>query len=110
MAVQTKNQVKQVQAQDHRNIFRMVGLGEIAVAKGIINACQTARTNKDIRESFGLAAKCLGLQREVIEGGAGITLNIAGRSDQAGEIKGPGEPGKPQAQLSAPSPSIAIKD
>ena len=91
------------QADDHRNIFRMVGLGEIAVAKGILKACLTAKTNRDIRESYGLAAKCLGLQREVIEGAQGITLIITGQGDQAGEIKEPGQLAKPQAMLPAPA-------
>lgn len=73
-------------AADHRNIFRMVGLGEIAVARGILRCCQTAKTNKDQREAWALAAKCLGLQREVIEGGAsGVTIIIGTGADQPGE-------------------------
>ncbi len=71
-------------AEDHRNIFRSVGLGEIAVAKGILKCCQTAKTDKDRREAWALAAKCLGLQREVIEGGAsGVAIYIGA---------GPGQP------------------
>jgi hypothetical protein len=91
----------EAQAEDHRKIFRAVGLGEIAVAKGILKACLTAKTNKDIRESYGLAAKCLGLQREVIEGAQGITLIITGQGEeQSGEIRGTVEP---QKQLPAPA-------
>ena len=91
------------QAEDHRNIFRAVGLGEIAVAKGILKACLTARTNKDIRESYGLAAKCLGLQREVIEGVGGITLIITGQGEESGEIKEPGKLAEPQKALPPPA-------
>jgi hypothetical protein len=91
------------QAADHRNIFRAVGLGEIAVAKGILKACQKARTTKELTDAYGLAAKCLGLQREVIEGAQGITLIITGQGEESGEIKGPGTLEQPQALLPAPA-------
>jgi hypothetical protein len=90
-------------AEDHRAIFRAVGLGEIAVARGILKACHTARTTKELTDAYGLAAKCLGLQREVIEGAGGITLIIAGEGGEAGEIKEPGKLTEPQAMLPAPA-------
>jgi len=91
------------QAEDHRNIFRAVGLGEIAVAKGILKACHTARTTKELTDAYGLAAKCLGLQREVIEGAGGITLIITGQGEESGEIKEPGKLAAPQALLPPPA-------
>jgi hypothetical protein len=91
------------QADDHRKIFRAVGLGEIAVAKGILKACQKARTTKELTDAYGLAAKCLGLQREVIEGAGGITLIITGQGEESGEIKEPGTLAEPQKRLPAPA-------
>ena len=92
------------QAGDHRKIFRAVGLGETAIAMGILNLCKTARSEAVKLNAYALAAKCLGLQHDVIEGVEGITIVIHNPSQAqeqgvktrlAGAHQGTGAPALP---------------
>ena len=71
----------EAKAGDHRNIFRAIGLGEVRVAMGILELCNS-KNEKNKALGLQLASKCLGLQREVMEGGQGVTVIIQGPDSQ----------------------------
>ena len=71
----------EAKAGDHRNIFRAIGLGEVRVAMGVLELCNS-KNEKNKALGLQLASKCLGLQREVMEGGQGVTIIIQGPGSQ----------------------------
>ncbi len=61
---------------DHRKIFRAIGAGELAVARGLLEIAQTASSADVRRKAWADIASCLGLKNEQIESFQGVTLNV----------------------------------
>jgi hypothetical protein len=72
----------ETQAGDHRDIFRALGAGEIAVVKGLLDLAQTAKSENVRRQAWADIAQCLGLKKEQIESFLGVQVIIKGRDDQ----------------------------
>jgi hypothetical protein len=62
--------------EDHRKIFRDIGAGEVAVAKGLLKLATTAKSEMVRLNAWATIAKCLGLTKEVVEGVEGIQIVI----------------------------------
>jgi hypothetical protein len=69
------------QAQDHRKIFRALGAGEVAVAQGLLKLATTAKSEMVRLNAWQAIARCLGLQKEIMNGveGVSIVINAPGR-------------------------------
>ena len=72
------------QADDHRNIFRAMGAGEVAVVEGLLKLARSAKSEMVRLNAWSMIAKCIGLTKEQIEGVGGITI-IFEASDQPGQ-------------------------
>ena len=95
--------------QDHRKIFRAIGLGEIAIAQGILKLATTAKSEMVRLNAWALAAKCLGLQKEVVEGVQGIQIIIKGRDEARKPVPGGGWVNREQsAALLVPPKTLMI--
>jgi hypothetical protein len=73
---------------DHQKIFRAIGAGETAVAQGLLNLAQNAKSEMVQLNAWTDMAKCLGLTREVVEGLAGVKIVInssRGLGDKPGQ-------------------------
>jgi hypothetical protein len=86
------------QAGDHRKIFRAIGAGEVAIAQGLLNLAQNAKSEMVRLNAWATLAKCLGLTKEVVEGVEGIQIVI---NSSKGLAKAQ-EPGKPLPPSSGP--------
>ena len=76
------------QAGDHRKIFRAVGAGETAIAMGLLHLAQNAKSEMVRLNAWTALAKCLGLNKEVVEGVEGIQIVInssCGLEDKPGQ-------------------------
>jgi hypothetical protein len=62
--------------EDHRRIFREIGAGEVAVAKGLLNLATTAKSEQVRLNAWTVIAKCLGLTKEIVEGVQGVRIVI----------------------------------
>jgi hypothetical protein len=94
------------QGGDHQKIFREIGFGEVEIAMGIKNLAQNAKSEMVRLNALALAAKCLGLTKEQVEGVGGITI-IFEVADQPAALPGapPALPvGEPRPAASLPGP------
>jgi hypothetical protein len=97
-------------AQDHRKIMRAMGAGEVGVLMGLWELAQDTK-NKTIRlNALSMLAKCLGLQKETLEGAAGITFVFETIAPGQGPQQGPplpdGTPARPvTVQISQAQPA-----
>lgn len=94
------------QGGDHQKIFREIGFGEVEIAMGIKNLAQNAKSEMVRLNALALAAKCLGLTKEQLEGAGGITIIFEGPEAQ---VPGPGAPpalsgGEPRPAAGLPGP------
>jgi hypothetical protein len=84
------------QAEDHRNIFREMGAGEVEVVSGLLNLAKTAKSEMVRLNAYSMIAKCLGLTKEIIEGAGGVTVIFEASPAQ------PGPPGAPPPPPGSP--------
>jgi hypothetical protein len=77
------------QAAGHREIFRSIGAGEIAVAQGLLKLATTARSEMVRLNAWATIAKCMGLQRETVDTATGISI-VINTGQQAATEPGPG--------------------
>ena len=78
-----------------KEIFRRVGLGEVTIAMLLLQIARDAKSGSNARISaLNVASKCVGLQKEVIEGGEGADIVI--------NYSTPGKPGAQQPQAQRP--------
>lgn len=76
-------------AGDHRKIFRAIGAGEVAVARGLLSIAQDEKNPADVRrKAWADLASCMGLKGEVIESYQGISIIIKGEDDEPGAGQG----------------------
>ena len=62
---------------DPREIFRRIGLGEEAIARKLLAIADDSGIAAGTRvQALSIASKCLGLQREVVEGASGARIVI----------------------------------
>lgn len=62
---------------DPREIFRRIGLGEEAIARKLLAIADDTQVAAGTRvQALSIASKCLGLQREVLEGADGARIVI----------------------------------
>lgn len=90
--------------EDHRKTFRLVGLTERRIAEGILELAKNAKSEMVRLNAWALAAKCLGLQKEVVEGVQGIQIIIKGRDEARKPVPGGGRPGMVNREHSAALP------
>ena len=84
------------QGGDHQKIFREIGFGEVEIAMGIKNLAQNAKSEMVRLNALALAAKCLGLTKEQVEGAGGITI-VFEQPDAPGQQPAASlDPGKPE--------------
>jgi len=88
-------------AGDHRKIFRIIGAGETAVAMGLLNLAQNAKSEMVKLNAWASLAKILGLTKEVLEQAEGIQIII-------NSSKGLAKPGDPPTDLPPSSGDLKI--
>jgi hypothetical protein len=100
------------QAGEHRKIFRALGAGEVAVAQGLLKLATTARSEMVRLNAWVTIAKCMGLQKEVLDVQTGINIIIRSRSQAPPEpIPGGGRPALiHQAEPKAQPKMVSITD
>jgi hypothetical protein len=94
------------QADDHRKIARAMGAGEVFVIKGLVDLAKNAKSEAVKLQALVAIAKCLGLQREIVEGAGGITIIFEG-----GDQPGPAALALPtgeQAQPALPAQPVKV--
>ena len=88
---------------DPREIFRRIGLGEAQVASRLLAMADDTAIPPSVRlQALATASKCLGLQREAMEGAAGAQIIINPTRTVDGPDPVIGHPGA-QGQPSTPS-------
>lgn len=98
-------------AGDHRKIFRAVGAGEVAVARGLIDLARNAKSEMVRLNAWAMIAKCLGLQKDVVDLAGGISIVVnTGPQQPTGQPGGGGS--RPtitnQSAPKAPRTSLTI--
>ena len=98
---------------DHRKIFQAVGLGQVRVAEKIAASMDSAESEHVQFNYTSLAAKCLGLSKDVEQASAGVTVIIQAQDGSAQQIniagQTPGEVGSyDHPQPSQPGKPIMI--
>jgi orotate phosphoribosyltransferase-like protein len=88
-------------AEDHRNIMRAVGAGEVAVISKMWEEAQTAQSAVARVQALTTLGKWLGLAKEVVEGVQGVTIVIQAPDPQQQAVS-PGPP--PLPALPGPPP------
>ncbi len=66
---------------DRRKLFRAVGAGELAIARGLLDLAQKARSEQVRRAAWADLASCMGLKSEQIESFQGVTLNVYSQAE-----------------------------
>jgi hypothetical protein len=94
------------QSTSGRDIFRKLGLGEVTIGLLLLQIASDPRAGANARiAALATASKCIGLQREVIEGseGAEIVINMtpkgAGKQGACREMTASDRPGGPIKEL-----------
>jgi hypothetical protein len=87
-------------AEDHKEIFRQIGFSEAEMGLMLFDLAQNAKSENVRLSALNLASKCLGLQREVIEGGKGVQIIFEGMPG-SGEAA-PQSPAAPGSALPEP--------
>jgi hypothetical protein len=72
----------EAKAGDHRNIMRAIGCGEVAVISKMWEEAQTTQSAVARVQALTTLGKWLGLAKEVVEGGQGVTIIIQGPDSQ----------------------------
>jgi hypothetical protein len=89
-------------AGDHRKIFRAIGAGEVAVAKGLLEIAQGPYPPDVRRKAWADIASCLGLKSEPVESFQGMQIVIRGEEPSPGP--GPGQVDGQPARPALPPP------
>jgi hypothetical protein len=76
----------EVKAEDHRTIMRAIGCGEVAVITRLWHEAQTSQSAGARVQALTTLGKWLDLDREVIQGGQGVTVIIQGYDGSAQQI------------------------
>lgn len=94
---------------DHRKIFRAIGAGETAVAKGLFKLATTAKSEMVQLNAWATLAKCLGLTKEVVDGveGIQIVINSSRGLDKPGQHR-PAQVHNDQPEAPAAPPGTQI--
>ena len=88
---------------DHKKIFRQIGLNEVQIAQTIQEIALNPKLGTGFRlKALDLAARCLGLTKDVIEGLGGFQVIFEGSQAPAPV------PGAAPAPGVAPSPAPAL--
>lgn len=95
----------EARAEDRRNLFREVGAGEVAIARGLLDLAQNARSEQVRRAAWADLASCMGLKSEQIESFQGVTLNVYG-VEEGRRLGIPGAP--PEKPTEEPIRSVMI--
>jgi predicted DNA-binding protein YlxM (UPF0122 family) len=72
----------EAQTDDHRNICRAIGAGEVAVIQGLLNLAKSAKSEAVRHNSWQTLAKILGLTKEQIDTPGGLTVIFESSKDQ----------------------------
>ena len=80
------------QAEDHRNIARAIGAGEIFVIKGLMDLARDSTSGLVKRAALADLAKILGLTKEQIDGAGGVTIIFEGAGAPGVTASLPGAP------------------
>jgi hypothetical protein len=96
----------ETQAPDHRNIFRAMGAGEVAVVEGLLNLAQKGKSEAVRLNAWSMIAKCIGLTKDQVESAGGITIIFEAADKPA---LAPGAPpalpgGEPRPAAGLPGP------
>ena len=102
----------ETQAPDHRNIFRAMGAGEVAVVEGLLNLAQKGKSEAVRLNAWSMIAKCIGLTKDQVESAGGITI-IFEAADKPALAPGappalPGGEPRPAAGLPGPLKPLQI--
>ena len=80
------------QAEDHRNICRVMGAGEVAVIRGLLDLAKTAKGEMVRLNAWSQLSKILGLTKEQLEGAGGVTIIFEGAGTPGATASLPGAP------------------
>jgi hypothetical protein len=94
----------EAQADDHRNIARAMGAGEILVFKTLLELMKSKSEKIKLDATVNLA-KILGLTKEQLEGAGGVTIIFEGSGQPAAL---PGAPGLPPPPPGSPGQPAAL--
>lgn len=98
----------ELQAGDHRKIMRSMGYGEVKILQLLINSATKARS-ETVRLNARIAlAKCIGIQKEVLEGAEGVQIIIRTTARPGPHPTDPQEP-PPSAPTQPPAKVRMIK-
>ena len=86
------------QVEDHRNIARAIGAGEIFVIKGLMDLAKESTSGLVKRAALADLAKILGLTKEQLEGAGGVTIIFEGAGAPGATARLPGAPPLPPSQ------------
>jgi hypothetical protein len=85
-------------ADDHREICRLVGAGEVVVITGLLDLAKNAKSEPVRHNAWQTLAKILGLTQEQLESGGGLTVIFEANKGQAQPVGVPPVPVQGQAQ------------
>ena len=80
------------QAEDHRNICRVMGAGEVAVIRGLLDLARNAKGEMVRLNAWSQLSKILGLTKEQLDGAGGVTIILEGAGAPGATASLPGAP------------------
>lgn len=86
------------QAEDHRNIARALGAGEVFIIQGLMDLAKKSKSDMVKRAALADLAKILGLTKEQLEGAGGVTIIFEGADTPGTTASLPGAPPLPPSQ------------
>lgn len=103
----------EAQTDDHRNICRAIGAGEVAVIQGLLDLAKNAKSEPVKHNAWATLAKILGLTKEQLDNVGGLTVIFEQSKAQPGApapqpIPVQGQAGQPQQALPTPGKPIMI--
>ena len=83
------------QAEDHRNICRVMGAGEVTVIRGLLDLARNAKGEMVRLNAWSQLSKILGLTKEQLDSAGGVTIIFEGAQAPGATASLPGAPGAP---------------
>ena len=88
----------EARAEDHRNIMRALGAGEVYIVNSMLLLSKKAKSEIVRKAALDSLAKWIGIDKEVLQGNQGVTVIIQAAGDAQAQVNiagGPGEAGGP---------------
>lgn len=96
------------QVGDHRKIMRTMGYGEVKVIKLLIDSAENAKSETVKLNARIALAKCIGLQKEVVDGVEGITIVFNAHASPPDQPSTATQPKPVAPPASTPTPGFRV--